>query len=120
MINRTILLEKMQQFGIDWINSVGFLDNGEISHVLNIVEKESTMPKIIITQKNPEPAKEGNWYQGDVKIEYDPVELIDVLSIMDELEEKYNDPDNRWWELRARMAGQKYAQQSVHLTKSRR
>lgn len=72
------------------------------------------MPKIIITQKIPEPAKEGNWYQlADVKIEYDPVELVDVLSIMDELEEKYSDPDDRWWALRSKMAGQKYAQKSV-------
>ena len=72
------------------------------------------MPKIIITQKLPKPAKEGNWYQlGDVKIEYDPVELVDVLSIMDKLEAKYQDPDDRWWKLRAEMAGQKYAQQSV-------
>lgn len=72
------------------------------------------MPKITITQKLPEPAKEGNWHQlGDVKIEYEPVELVDVLSIMDKLEAEYQDPDDRWWKLRAEMAGQKYAQQSV-------
>jgi len=41
MINRKILLEKMQQFGIDWIGSSGFLDEGQVSHVLDIVEKES-------------------------------------------------------------------------------
>ena len=41
MIDRKVLLEKMQQFGIDWIGSQGFLDEGQVKHVLDIVENES-------------------------------------------------------------------------------
>ena len=41
MIDRNILLEKMHQFGIDWIGSQGFLDDGQVNHVLDIVEKEN-------------------------------------------------------------------------------
>jgi len=41
MVDRKILLEKMSQFGIDWIGSSGFLDEGQVNHVLDIVERES-------------------------------------------------------------------------------
>lgn len=42
MLDRKVLLEKMQQFGIDWIGSSGFLDEGQVSHILDIVEHESS------------------------------------------------------------------------------
>ncbi len=46
MIYRKKLLEKMSQLGIDWISSVGFLDDGQINHVLDIIERESgLLPK---------------------------------------------------------------------------
>ena len=45
MIDRKVLLEKMQQFGIDWIGSQGFLDEGQVKHVLDIVENESGLTR---------------------------------------------------------------------------
>ncbi len=38
MIDKLVLLEKMRQFGIDWIDTVGFMDEGQINAVLDIAE----------------------------------------------------------------------------------
>ena len=58
--------------------------------------------------------KSGVWYNlGDVTIEYEPITATEVLSVMDELEEAYDNPDDRWWKLRARMASQKYALENI-------
>ena len=54
MIDRKILFEKMSQFGIDWIGSSGFLDEGQVNHVLDIVEKESgLMPETLVPDACP-------------------------------------------------------------------
>lgn len=43
MIDRKILIEKMQQLGIDWIESSGFLDSGQIDLILDIIERDSNL-----------------------------------------------------------------------------
>lgn len=42
MIDKLVLLEKMRQFGIDWIDTVGFMDEGQINAVLDIAERETS------------------------------------------------------------------------------
>ena len=41
MIDREVLKATLQRLGVDWIGQGGFLDEGQINHVLDIMEERN-------------------------------------------------------------------------------